>query len=144
MRLIDADALLAKFNKKTDIWSALTDEKTSNEFALYCKVADAIEEMPSIGGWISVKDMLPENAKHPGAFCPRYLVYTDYGITEGWYNPDKECWYGYVSFMIDSNELNEWNIDLERGDVPKRVKNLPVKYWMPMPEPPKEETSDKT
>jgi hypothetical protein len=47
-----------------------------------------------------------------------------------------ECWYGILTFMIDSNELNVRNIDLERGDVPKRVKNLPVKYWMPLPEPP--------
>lgn len=48
MKLIDADALLAKFNKKADIWSALTDEETASDFALYCKVADAVEEMPTI------------------------------------------------------------------------------------------------
>ena len=86
--------------------------------------------------WISVKDRLPENAKHPGAFCPRYLVYTDYGITEGWYNPDKGCWYGIITFMTGVHEV--WNIDLDKGDVPKTVKNIPVKYWMQLPEPPKE------
>lgn len=124
MRLIDADALINYCNNLKD--------KTID--------ANDIARFPNVSGWISVKDRMPENAKHPGAFCPRYLVYTDYGITEGWYNPDRGCWYGFLTFMIDSNELNVRNIDLERGDVPKRVKNLPVKYWMQMPEPPQEET----
>ena len=125
MRLIDADALLINTIFKPD-------------HAPYITKQDVLTA-PTVGGWISVKESMPENAKHPGAFCPRYLVYTDFGITEGWYNPDRECWYGYVSFMVDSNKLDVRNIDLERGDVPKRVKNLPVKYWMPMPEGPKEE-----
>lgn len=90
--------------------------------------------------WISVKDRLPDNANHPGGFCPRCLVYIDFGIiegiTEGWYNPDKGCWYGYIPFMTDTYEI--WNVDLDHGDVPKTVKNIPVKYWMPLPEPPKE------
>jgi hypothetical protein len=140
MRLIDADAL------KKD-WSMANKREECPQDARQCQyeqdfsrmdICEMLDEAPTVSGWISVNDRMPENAKHPGAFCPRYLVYTDYGITEGWYNPDMECWYGILTFMIDSNELNVRNIDLERGDVPKRVKNLPVKYWMPLPEPPKE------
>lgn len=127
-RLIDADAL------KQAICMDECGEETS---CGACRWVDFVDDAPTVSGWISVKDRMPENAKHPGAYCPRYLVYTDYGITEGWYNPDRECWYGFLTFMIDSNEFCVWNIDLECGGVPKRVKNLPVKYWMPMPEPPK-------
>jgi hypothetical protein len=141
MRLIDGD---------TKITALLYNDEHEETERVEMSIADFLdghteEGCPqTVGGWISVKDRLPENAKHPGAFCPRYLVYTDYGITEGWYNPDKECWYGYVSFIVDSNELDVRNINLERGDIPKRVKNLPVKYWMPFPEQPKEEENDRT
>ena len=140
MRLIDADALvdaLMTYTWKDEDERTIDDADEKREY-----IKGWLPNVPTVSGWISVKDRMPENAKHPGAFCPRYLVYTDYGITEGWYNPDRECWYGFLTFMIDSNELNVRNIDLERGDVPKRVKNLPVKYWMPMPEPPKEESND--
>ena len=101
-----------------------------------CEVINAPGMKPK-GEWISVKDRLPDNANHPGCFCPRYIVYTDFGITEGWYNPDSGCWYGFLTFMTE--EYSRWNIDLEHGDVPKTVKNLPVKYWMPFPELPKME-----
>ena len=83
MRTIDADALLAKFNKKTDIWTALTDEETASDFALYCKVADAVEEMPTIGGWISVKDRLPENDDH--VLCCTETKAGRKGIVLGYY-----------------------------------------------------------
>lgn len=131
-RLIDADALMESIRK------ALGIKGMAKSFLLPAErtIIDQIDSAPAVSGWISVKDRLPENAKHPNAFCPRYLVYTDYGITEGWYNPNKECWYGFLTFMTDEFEV--WNIDLERGDIPKRVKNIPVKYWMAMPNPPKE------
>lgn len=122
-RLIDADELLRRYDE--------THEGPPG------KARKLIEEAPTVGGWISVEDMMPDNANHPGGFCPRYLVYTDYGITEGWYNPDEGCWFGYLSYMTRVYE--EWNIDLERGDIPKTVKNIPVKYWMSFPEAPKEE-----
>ena len=88
--------------------------------------------------WISVKDRLPPNADCPGAFCPRYLVQTKYGITEGWYNPDKGYWYCLFWFMIE-HTLDERNIDFVRGDIPKVLGNCPVTHWMPLPEPPKGE-----
>ena len=86
--------------------------------------------------WISVKDRLPENADHPNAFCPRYLVQTKYGTSEGWYNPNKGCWYTLVWFLI--GRYDEDDIDMERGDIPKISNKIEVTHWMPMPEPPKE------
>lgn len=81
--------------------------------------------------WILCNERLPENSKHKGAFCPKYLVMTKYGIGEGWYNPDKECWYGLFWFM--TTDYVERNIDMQRGDVPKVIKNAPVVAWMPFP-----------
>lgn len=86
--------------------------------------------------WIHVTERLPENAKHKGAFCPRYYVMTEYGVTEGWYNPDVKCWYVLLWFM--DGRIEKWNINLDKGDVPKLVKNVPVIAWMPLPEPYKE------
>lgn len=84
------------------------------------------------GGWIPCSERLPENSKHKGAFCPRYIITTEYGVGEGWYNPDTGCWYGLLWFM-DEN-YNERNISMQRGDIPKVVKNVRVLAWMPLPE----------
>ena len=87
--------------------------------------------------WISVKDHLPENADCPGEFCPRYWVMTKYGMTEGWYNPDKGCWYTLVWFLI--GRYSEDDIDMERGDIPKISSKIEATHWMPLPELPKED-----
>lgn len=138
MRLIDADALMESIRKALGIKSMAKSLLLPAEKA----IIDQIDSAPTVSVWISVKDRMPENAKHPNAFCPRYLVYTDYGITEGWYNPTAGCWYGILTFMTDVYEV--WNIDLERGDIPMRIKNIPVKYWMPMPNPPMEGEEERT
>ena len=70
-------------------------------------------------GWISVDRELPPNAKHEGAFCPKYQVMTKYGVTEGWYNPDAEGWYVLIWFMTD--RYLESEIDFDKGDNPKIV-----------------------
>ena len=46
--LISRKAVLDKFNRKSDMWNALTDEETSKEFWLFCRVADALDTIPSI------------------------------------------------------------------------------------------------
>ena len=100
----------------------------------------AIRDMPSAqpeSQWISVTERLPDNADHPGAFCPRYQVVTPYGVTEGWYRPhDHEKggqWFALFWFMSQIYEI--WNIDFERGDVPKVIGEAPVMEWRPLPEP---------
>lgn len=86
--------------------------------------------------WISVDERLPENAQHKGALCPRYKVYTKWGETQGWYNPDKECWFILVWLLYDGL------IDFKRGDKPCVYREMPgakvVTHWMPLSEPPKE------
>ena len=100
------------------------------------QVMECIDAAPTIGGWISVKDKLPPNADHPGAFCPRYQVMTKYGVTEGWYNPDKGCWYTLVWFYLGRKTFDD--IDYERGDIPGITDKIEVTHWKEMPEPPKE------
>jgi hypothetical protein len=92
-------------------------------------------------GWIPVTERLPENAKHKGAFCPKYYVMTEYGVTEGWYNPNVKCWYVLLWFM--DRQFEEWNINIDKGDIPKLVKNVPVIAWMPLPQPYKAESEGK-
>lgn len=83
-------------------------------------IESVIEELPKVGEWIPVEERLPENAKHRGAFCPKYQVKTKYGITEGWYNPDVESWYCLFWFLL--GRYDETDIDLEKGDKPKVIR----------------------
>lgn len=94
--------------------------------------------------WISVKDRLPENAEHLGAFCPRYMVATKHGVTEGWYNPDRKSW--YVLFWFMTERISSTEIDFARGDIP-RVGKISrdsgfVTHWMPIPDYPAERSED--
>ena len=101
------------------------------------RIAIMEAEMP---GWISVDEKLPDNAKHKGAFCPRYRVLTKWGETVGWYNPDKGWWY-FLLWYTDGV-----GVDFEHGDDPKLAheKNgaKVVTHWMPMQELPKEGAAD--
>lgn len=88
-------------------------------------------------GWVPVEERLPKNAKHKGAFCPKYQVNTKFGVTEGWYNPDVESWYLLMWFMTE--RYLEQEIDFKRGDVPKIVRvpkecNI-VFAWREKPKP---------
>lgn len=119
MRLIDADALLEKFNRKADIWTALTDEDTASDFAFYCKLADAVEEMPTINDWISVKDRPPEEKINP--YTQDYqevicLFSTRFG------NDVRVYKFGRGHFWNGPCEIDKY-----------------ITHWMPLPEPPKED-----
>lgn len=126
-RLIDADALIERL-EVYPVYNGMADMDDIMTF---------VREMPTVGGWISVKNKLPPNADHPGAFCPRYQVMTKYGVTEGWYNLDKGCWYTLVWFYLGRKTFDD--IDYERGDIPGITDKIEVTHWKEMPEPPKEE-----
>lgn len=93
-------------------------------------------------GWIPVEDTLPENAKDKGALCPRYLVTTEWGVTEGWYNPDVNSW--YVLFWFMTTDYEERNIDFDQGTYPKIIEvpdggQVKITAWCRLPEPYKKE-----
>lgn len=98
---------------------------------------DDLRKVKSAYRWVPCSEMLPENSKHKGAFCPRYEVNTKYGVTQGWYNPDVESWYCLFWFLLGIYDEND--INFERGDIPKVVKISKntdiVTAWKPLPEP---------
>ncbi len=92
------------------------------------------------GAWVPVTERLPENAKHPGALCPVYLVATKYGITEGWYNHEARGWFIVVKRLTGLYD-GECDIDFKRGAVLRveYAKDGIVTHWMPLPEAPEVE-----
>lgn len=95
MRLIDADALLAAYDAQHE--------------GAPGKARKLIENAPTVGGWISVKDRLPE--KYGFYLC---LTMSD----------DIK-----LHYQINLWGLNHWFWACHD-----------VRYWMPLPEPPKEGT----
>lgn len=128
--------------EEKDYWEKHDEEQAFGAMCAYESVINHIKEQPKVGEWIPCRERLPENAKYKGAFCPTYQVMTKYGVTEGWYNPDHESWYILVWFVLE--DFREHNIDIERGDIPKRLR-VPdgvVTAWMPLPEPWEEAEDD--
>ena len=110
MRLIDADALIEKINKIKMRNSIDIDDFTCGKVsALNCAI-DIIRDSQTIGGWISVKDRLPEEDKEVLAYNGAYMIIAAYAT-----NPTK-YWYTIT------------------GSVTRTIT-----HWMPLPEPPKEE-----
>ena len=77
---------------------------------------DALEVLrPSGGGWISVKDRLPE-INEPVLFTGKNDIGNRYPAQKGYYSGDE--WYTFGGL---------WDTPLDR-----------VTHWMPLPEPPPE------
>lgn len=104
MRMIDADAL------KEDLTRFYDNEVTAREL---------IDEQPTVGGWVSVKDRLPER---PPAV---------YGVLV------RREWY---LVALESGAV--LTISYEFDDERWQTVGSPVTHWMPLPEPPKEESND--
>lgn len=95
-------------------------ERLKDAMAKLAAYEDAEEAGKNMNdGWIPVGRELPPNAKHKGAFCPKYQVMTKFGETYGWYNPDVKGWYVLIWFMTD--RYLESEIDFDKGDNPKIV-----------------------
>ena len=117
MRLIDADAL------KKDLTRFYDNEVTAKEL---------IDEQPTAIGWISVKDRMPEIGEevlvyakgkidgfigeHVIAICKRFVEHIFSS------SPGYETW---------STPWQYFHIDYE------------ITHWMPLPEPPKEDTDER-
>ena len=128
--MTDGCAVMRKAAKKLEELN--TFEQTNS-----CRLMMKLSEEREKHRWIPVAERLPDNASHPGALCKRCMVMTKYGVTEGWYNPDRESWYVLVWFMKE--RIREYDIDFVSGDIPRVVKvplhNGIVSAWMPLPEP---------
>jgi hypothetical protein len=135
MRLIDADVLMEYCNNQKD--------KTID--------ANDIARFPTVGGWISVKDRVPESGKHVLATCEIKSLYgyknryvceafyaEEYSIPEGKYPEDTDC-YDYNE-EDDEYYLKEgwYEVIHNWGEYSSVVIDDYVTNWMPLPEPPKE------
>ena len=107
MRLIDADALIGSLHNHAFLEG---DDRSI--------VYNVIQKQPTVGGWISVKDRLPDD----GVFV---LVCNDDGhMMVAKYESEVMHWeYKYINYDWDVGD------DEEQG---------PVFWWRPLPEPPKE------
>ena len=135
MRAIDADALLEKFNRRADIMAVLTDEDLAKDFAFFCKLADAVEEMPTICGWISVNDRLPDEhdslfANHPYLKKNMWAKESDNVIV-------------YVRFPDGTGRSTEGKLqDGKWWTMISPALEPTVTHWMPLPEAPKGDDGD--
>ena len=79
---------------------------------------DQIDSAPTVGGWISVKDRLPETRHAVLAYTPHYKNIWAVSMHEdgNWY-----IWSPYGRVCLDPDWYG------------------PITHWMPLPEPPKEE-----
>ena len=90
MRLIDADALFRKVKTECNPYG-----KPTIGFEDGKRVMDWIEHAPTVGGWVSVKDRLPDKP----CGCLAFNIY-------GWRALD--FWEGDGWAISDENEITHW------------------------------------
>ena len=119
MRLIDADALKASFPKaQSDIFqNCRRCTCMDNE-----EIDTVIDSAPTVGGWISVKDRMPNS-------CGVYIV-------ARWFSDG--CEKRVLSDACYFDGLSEW-FDDTRVNFGREFITNKVVAWMPLPPPPKEE-----
>ena len=113
MKLIDADILIKKCKE-------ISEDEWNQRVAPACwacayeEFADELENADEVGGWISVKDRLPDKSG-------TYLCYQPKAASI--------CALNTVRW----SEVKGWM----GKEVGSRIEG--IEYWMPLPEPPKEE-----
>lgn len=136
MRLIDADALLSE-------WA---ENPPSYDMG---NVINSVKNFPIVGGWISVKDRLPESGKSVLASCQIRLMNgkNKYYVCEAMYTAPKTVSAGaYDDFDADYDEATDtyyypegWWEKIHNWDEYSNVVIADfVTHWMPLPKPPKE------
>lgn len=96
-------------------------------------ICEMLDEAPTVGGWISVKDRLPERFKTVlvAVFGHDLIVQRDGETLEDAINRTFKIVRYVTTGSID--ETDDWN---GSDGYPMMVQ---PSYWMPLPEPPKEE-----
>ena len=110
MRLIDADALL----EELPVHPNGGMRSVKNE-CLMIRVRGTIENAPTIGGWISVKDRLPEEETEYLCWFGDYPLGAFAGVCR---------WNKVIGTFWCYSDSTKWAF---------------VTHYMPLPEPPKEE-----
>ena len=123
MRLIDTDALIASMGLENAVkWGNKDSYQQNHSYStmMLYEIKDAIDWAPTVAkdinvpGWISVKDRLPEHGQ---------LVVVRHEV--------KGRVYSEVAHYI----MNLWWLDWDSNGL-----ELNAISWMPLPEPPKEDS----
>ena len=113
MRLIDANTLKQAIDAYANEPVKQNDRRWDTRCtAIILDAKGIIDDAPTIGGWISVKDRMPEESG-------RYIVYA-----------------------VDGGALHHTTVAQFQKSfhLSGRMAYWKVTHWMPIPEPPKEET----
>lgn len=128
MRLIDADALKEIIGECPENWTDSPEEVA--EFNMWHRIMNDIDSCQTIGGWISVKDRLPENQNPVMVFVPPHV------------DEIKGTFLGYVG-MAYYTSLGEGFWCGTDGNLYGAIGMIHTPtHWMPLPEPPKENKDD--
>lgn len=130
MRLIDADALKKEW-RMGDVCDTCDQDvgQCGNDYCFSkMDVCAMIDDTPTVNGWISVKDRLPEATK-PDA--NGNITFSDYVLTYQTYK-DGFSWVTTDACRVDRGV---W-----MHEVPGS--GCKVTHWMTLPEPPKEDKDD--
>lgn len=123
MRLIDADATLETI---TGLTEQVTGEGAATAKALIFAALKSKSIIPTVGGWISVKDRLPKDQSPVLVYVPPYsdedeeyigyvgMAYYTYSARGGYWAGTNGAVYGAIGIILKPS------------------------YWMPLPEPPVE------
>ena len=118
MRLIDADAL-------ERVIMTMPDEELCEDCCY--NVVNAIDAFPTLGGWISVKDRLPEEVPWDAKYA---LI---------WFYVEKE---DGKKIKPESPVIGKYDPFEKTWTVVGLVENMQsrirITHWIPLPEPPKE------
>lgn len=125
MRSIDADALIVEIEKRRKATKTLTG----------IDMVMLLKDAPTVGGWISVKDRVPE--EHPSMF------YKLYG-TEKW---DRAMWRTESDRVLVAIKFPDGTRTVDKGKLQdgawrtgvSPVLPQEVTHWALWPEPPEEE-----
>jgi len=127
MRLIDADTLDNRI---------LTTTYTEKNFWALNLLSGYVKEAPTIGGWISVKDRMP--AETHSIFFPWYGKQK---WSSAMWKEQSDKVLVTVAFkdgtrFVTTGETHDgvWHTSISRTLEPE------VTHWMPLPEPPEEES----
>ncbi len=122
-RLIDADALKKDWSMGDKCEDCPQDTRRCQYDVDYSRmdICQMIDEAPTIGGWISVKDSLPEEKGWYMVYAPGYSGGSSSGLDS----------HNGVMFAKWSGKT--WSIEVGYHKRPGCVR-----HWMQMPEPPKE------
>ena len=123
MRMIDADELISSIvNRQAKIPDILPyrDFKAWLDGYTACQhdILDIVEDAPTIGGWISVKDRMPEDETE-------VIIIVQHKI--GWYRAF--AWHDAYGWHSVAEEFCDGDSDL-------------VTHWCELPEPPEEVSGD--